>query len=83
MIEINQKTLHDLILHDVRYTLGRQTWTPAECCVRVRKFWPHVSPERRVIVARDVSEYLDRMTRTGEGVKECWVDLAAWMEAHQ
>ena len=79
-IKIEQPTLDSLILHDVRYALGRQTWVPGECCVRVRKFWISMSPNMRVIVARDVREYLDRMSHTGQSVRGCWIDLVGWME---
>jgi hypothetical protein len=79
---ISQMVLDDLILHDVRYCLGRLTWVPAECCARVRKFWGQMSPERRTIVARDVNEHIDRRARMGQPARGCWVGLSAWMEAN-
>jgi len=42
-----------------------------------------MSPNMRVIVARDVREYLDRMSHTGQSVRGCWIDLAGWMEDGQ
>jgi hypothetical protein len=82
MTEVSQRSLDALILHDVRYALGRQTWVPLECAQRVMRFWPDLSPERRVIVERDVREYVAKWSDSdGCGIDHSWAALLVWIDA--
>lgn len=87
MIEVDQRTLDSFVLHDVRYSLGRLTWVPRECAERVRKFWPHLSDNMRVIVRRDIAEHVERLRQgsapydDADMIRRVWRPLLAWMEA--
>lgn len=85
--DLTSQDYDDLVLHDVRYCLGRLTWVPGECARRVRRFWPHISRERRAVILYDVREHLRYAERLdpawGDAENErIWRDLASWCAEH-
>lgn len=87
---ITREDLSKMLLHEVRYALGRLTWVSSDSRRRVKLFWPHIEPQTRKIIARDVREYVERLDRRGESLTlaaeiriaaDDWKPLLAWMEA--
>lgn len=82
---ITREDLSQMLLHEVRYALGRLTWVPDDAARRVRGHWRRVLPSARDTILRDVREHLERAERSGPRVDtridaETWRPLLAWME---
>jgi hypothetical protein len=82
------KVLHDdlfsMLVGQVRYSVGRQSYIVGVACDQVRRYWRHLSPDERVVVERSVTDELARYERMGQtcGMEmdhRQWVALAAWM----
>jgi len=74
-----------MMLHAVRYALGRMTTAPADTHSAVVCAWTAIPPYWRALIDRDVREAVEGAERLGKTVgHDCdhrtWKDLLVWIE---
>lgn len=51
-----------MALAAVRYCLGRMSYIVSDCCEWLPRVWPHLKPNTRAVIARDIDEAVRRDT---------------------
>lgn len=85
---VDNHNLWLLVLHEMRYAMGRKTSAPSTSADHVRQFWNAFSQPGREQLLREVHQALDIQDTFGRGLGDAcdvqtWRELAAWMEAHR
>jgi hypothetical protein len=86
-------TKHDLgtlLLHSLRYSVGRRSTAPSTTADLIRRHWGDCEPQARVLILRDLREEFDQAWRCGdprllgdECDRRTWAELLIWMHAQQ
>jgi hypothetical protein len=82
-------TPHDLgilLLHSLRYSVGRRSTAPSTTASLIRCYWRQTDDAHRALLLRDLTEEIERAWRLGDARllgDECdrrtWHALLAWM----
>lgn len=81
---VPHEDLYSLLVGQVRYSLGRQSYVVGVACDQVRRYWRHLREGEREVIRRDVVEELARYERMGAtcGMQMDhaeWMRLVGWM----
>lgn len=81
---VPREDLYSLLVGQVRYSLGRQSYVVGVACDQVRRYWRHLREGEREVIRRDVVEELARYERMGAtcGMQMDhaeWMRLVGWM----
>ena len=75
---VPHEDLYSMLVGQVRYSLGRQSYVVGVACDQVRRHWRHLREGERQVIQRDVVEELARYERMGATCGMA-MDHAEWM----
>jgi hypothetical protein len=81
---VTRDDLFSMLVGQVRYSLGRQSYVVGVACEQVRRYWRHLREGERQVIQRDVVEELARYERMGHTCGMAmdhaeWMRLVGWM----
>lgn len=86
MIALDQEELYTLLVGQLRYSLGRQSYIVGTTCDLVRKFVPELSPTQRNTLIADIRLHLTDLERgicneQPADITDRWQQLLTILEA--
>lgn len=81
---VDNHNLWLLVLHEMRYAMGRMTSAPSTSANHVRQFWGAFDSQQRDHLFVELREACGGKRSLGHECDErVWVELLAWMEANR
>ena len=87
---MSPRDLGILLLHSLRYSVGRRSTAPSATAGLIYRYWGDCEPLYRAPLLRDLREEFERAWRLGdprllgdECDRQTWAELLIWMHAQQ